>query len=108
MIFSLKLYRITTYLFDLLLIVGLSFSFHEFFANKIYFNWTELLINLGRRHGVKIGDEFSLLHSANFTAANGNFYAGGIVFNFGYPVTVGAFQTNYVNGVDVGITKYNP
>ena len=55
-----------------------------------------------------------------FTAtydAGGNFYAGGIVFGNGYPVTTGAFQTTYHGGgsggepslaYDIGITKFTP
>jgi len=54
-----------------------------------------------------------------FTAtydAQGNFYAGGIVFNSGYPVTPGAFQqtfgggqieSNYY-GYDMAIAKFDP
>jgi hypothetical protein len=38
----------------------------------------------------------------------GNLYAGGIVFNIGYPATLGAFQVNYSGQVDVGITKFTP
>jgi len=36
----------------------------------------QITINLGRHHGVKIGDEFSLLHSSNFTSDMGRSYAG--------------------------------
>jgi len=36
----------------------------------------QLTINLGRHHGVKIGDEFSLLHSTNFTSDQGRSYTG--------------------------------
>jgi gliding motility-associated-like protein len=50
-----------------------------------------------------------------------NVYSGGIVFDVGYPVSIGAYQTNmaggaspipgnpsyYGNGCDVGIIKYN-
>ncbi len=36
----------------------------------------QITINLGRHHGVKIGDEFSLLHSSNFTSDLGRSYAG--------------------------------
>lgn len=47
-----------------------------------------------------------------FTATpdkNGNFYAGGIVFNNGYPATVGAFQQSFQGGAfDVGIMKFTP
>jgi len=35
-----------------------------------------LTINLGKRHGVKIGDEFSLLHLNNITTDAGKTYAG--------------------------------
>ena len=35
----------------------------------------QVVINLGRHHGVKIGDEFSLLHMSDFTSSNGNHYA---------------------------------
>jgi len=36
----------------------------------------EIIINLGSRHGVKKGDEFSLLHVKNFVADSGKLYAG--------------------------------
>lgn len=36
----------------------------------------QITINLGRHHGVKIGDEFSLLHSSNFTSDLGRSYSG--------------------------------
>ncbi len=35
-----------------------------------------LTINLGKRHGVKVGDEFSLLHLRNIVADSGKTYAG--------------------------------
>ncbi len=35
----------------------------------------QIVINLGRHHGVKIGDEFSLLHLNNFTTDSGQHYA---------------------------------
>jgi gliding motility-associated-like protein len=48
--------------------------------------------------------------------ATGNFYAGGIVFAPGFPVSNGAFQTTYQGGpaggegqgFDIGIMKFNP
>ncbi len=51
-----------------------------------------------------------------FTAtydSKGNFYAGGIAFATGYPVTLGSFQTNFQGGsgffrCDVSITKFTP
>lgn len=36
----------------------------------------KLLINLGKTHGVNVGDQFSLLTSANFHHDNGKIYAG--------------------------------
>jgi hypothetical protein len=36
----------------------------------------QITLNLGRNNGVKVGDEFTLLHSSNFTANNGHSYAG--------------------------------
>lgn len=36
----------------------------------------QVTINLGRDHGLKIGDEFSLLHLTNFTNNSGKSYAG--------------------------------
>jgi len=46
-----------------------------------------------------------------FTAtydSQGNLYAGGVCFNFGYPTTVGAFQTNFAAGsTDISISKFN-
>lgn len=40
--------------------------------------------------------------------ATGNLYAGGSVFNTGYPVTTGAYQVNFSGGVcDIAISKYN-
>ncbi|MBV6404534.1 MAG: gliding motility-associated C-terminal domain-containing protein [Flavobacteriales bacterium] len=46
-----------------------------------------------------------------FTAtydAGGNLYGGGIVFGFGYPVTVGALQASMAGGtIDVGISKWD-
>ncbi|MBL4568929.1 MAG: hypothetical protein JKY69_04505, partial [Flavobacteriaceae bacterium] len=39
-------------------------------------NGNQITINLGRHQGVKIGDEFSLLHSSNFTSDLGRNYSG--------------------------------
>ncbi|MEM6262209.1 MAG: PKD domain-containing protein [Bacteroidota bacterium] len=47
-----------------------------------------------------------------FTATydyDGNAYGGGVVFNPSYPVTTGAFQTNFGQGpTDIVISKYTP
>src|SRR5690606_26782380 len=50
-----------------------------------------------------------------FTAtygSDGSLYSGGIVFGAGFPVSTGAFQTEYKGGsselpVDIGIMKFN-
>jgi gliding motility-associated-like protein len=53
-----------------------------------------------------------------FTAApgpDGSLYAGGIVFGTGYPISIGAFQTDFLggtasnngSGIDVGITRFS-
>ncbi len=46
-----------------------------------------------------------------FTATydqQGDLYSGGVVFSSGYPVTMGAFQTNFQGFIDIAIIKYNP
>lgn len=50
----------------------------------------EVMVNLGKRHGVKEGDEFSLLHTKNFTTDSGKTYAG---FNVS-PFTVKVVQVS--------------
>ncbi|MEL6538329.1 MAG: PKD domain-containing protein, partial [Bacteroidota bacterium] len=45
-----------------------------------------------------------------FTACyddEGNLYSGGIVFNSGFPTTVGAFQETWSGAVDIGIQAYD-
>ena len=45
-----------------------------------------------------------------FTATydlNGNMYGGGIAFAAGYPITTGAYQTNFSNYIDITISKFN-
>ncbi len=39
--------------------------------------------------------------------ASGNLYAGGIAYAQGYPVSLGAYQTNFRGGFDVSITKFS-
>ena len=46
-------------------------------------------------------------HSASFDN-EGNIYTAGRVFGETYPISTGAFQTNFAGLTDVGITKYNP
>jgi len=47
----------------------------------------EIVINLGSKHGVKIGDEFSLLHVKNFNSFAGKKYAGFNVSPFTVKIT---------------------
>lgn len=47
----------------------------------------KILINLGARQGVKIGDEFSLLHLNNFVSTKGEIYAGYNVSDYKVKVT---------------------
>jgi hypothetical protein len=42
----------------------------------IQVNGNQVIINLGRDHGLKIGDEFSLLHLSHFTNNSGKTYPG--------------------------------
>lgn len=46
-----------------------------------------------------------------FTATygpDGSFFSGGIVFGNGYPVSTGAYQTNFKGNYDIGIIKLTP
>ncbi|MCC2545739.1 PKD domain-containing protein [Hymenobacter sp. BT175] len=38
----------------------------------------------------------------------GNLYAGGIVFDVGFPISAGAYNLNYEGSVDYGIMKFDP
>lgn len=68
-------------------------------AKIIHANNTSLILNIGKRHGVQIGDEFALLHQENFIANNGQQYTG---FNVSpYKVTV----TKVTQDTATAITK---
>lgn len=47
----------------------------------------QVVINLGRHHGVKIGDEFSLLHMSSFNSENGQHYVSYNISPFKVKVT---------------------
>jgi hypothetical protein len=47
----------------------------------------EVVINLGRHHGVKMGDEFSLLHTSNFKSDLGKLYTSYNISPFKVKVT---------------------
>lgn len=61
---------------------------------------TEVIINLGRNHGVKIGDEFTLLHSNNFVSQQGKHYAGYNISPFKVKVTQLTSQSATASTID--------
>lgn len=61
---------------------------------------TEITINLGRNHGVKIGDEFTLLHSNNFISQQGKHYAGYNISPFKVKVTKLTAQSATATTID--------
>jgi hypothetical protein len=63
----------------------------------------QIIINLGRHHGVKIGDEFSLLHSSNFKSDNGNYYASYNISPFKVKVTKLTKQSSTAVTLDNGL-----
>lgn len=64
-------------------------------------NGQQLVINLGKRHGVKVGDEFSLLANANMYLDNGKTYSGYNVSPYKVKVT----QTNRDNATLVTVNN---
>ena len=61
-----------------------------------------ITINLGKRHGVKVGDEFSLLHSKNLITDSGKSYAG---FNVS-PFTVKVSQVSQQSATAIVSDKH--
>ncbi|MEW6994611.1 flagellar assembly protein T N-terminal domain-containing protein [Colwelliaceae bacterium MEBiC 14330] len=59
----------------------------------IQVNGNQVVINLGRDHGLKIGDEFSLLHLSQFTTNSGKSYAGFNVSPYKVKITKLSRQT---------------
>lgn len=62
---------------------------------------------------VVVGSTYSGSSAANFGHCAtfdplGNIYSGARSFGVGYPVTTGAFQATYGNGVDIAISKLSP
>ena len=64
---------------------------------------SQVVINLGRRHGVKIGDEFSLLHMSNFKSDNGNHYVSYNISPFKVKVTKVTKQSSTAISLDNGL-----
>jgi hypothetical protein len=63
----------------------------------------QVVINLGRQHGVKIGDEFSLLHMSNFKSANGKHYASYNISPFKVKVIKLTKQSATATTIDNGL-----
>jgi hypothetical protein len=63
----------------------------------------QIVINLGRHHGVKIGDEFSLLHMSNFKSNNGNYYTSYNISPFKVKVTKVTKQSSTAITLDNGL-----
>ena len=63
----------------------------------------QVVINLGQHHGVKIGDEFSLLHMSNFKNDNGKHYASYNISPFKVKVTKVTKQSSTAVTLDNGL-----
>jgi len=63
----------------------------------------QVVINLGRHHGVKIGDEFSLLHLNNFTSDSGKHYASYNISPYKVKVTKLTKQSATAVTIDNGL-----
>ncbi len=66
-------------------------------------NGNEIMINLGAKHGVKIGDRFSLLHWHNFTADNGKTYAGYNISPYEVEITQVTAESAIAHSIDDGL-----
>jgi hypothetical protein len=63
----------------------------------------EVVINLGRHHGVKMGDEFSLLHTSNFKSDLGKLYTSYNISPFKVKVTKVTKQSATAITLDNGL-----
>jgi len=63
----------------------------------------QVVINLGRHHGVKIGDEFSLLHLNNFISDSGKHYASYNISPYKVKVTKLTKQSATAVTIDNGL-----
>lgn len=72
-------------------------------GNIIQVKGNQIVINLGGNHGVKVGDEFSLLHSSSFTNNKGKSYASYNVSPFKVKVTKVAKQSSTAITLDNGL-----
>lgn len=60
----------------------------------------EITINLGKHHGVKVGDEFTLLHSNNFISQQGKHYVSYNISPFKVKVTKLTTQSATASTID--------
>lgn len=72
-------------------------------GNILQVKGNQIVINLGRNHGVKVGDEFSLLHSSSFTNNKGRNYASYNVSPFKVKVTKVTNQSSTAITLDNGL-----
>lgn len=72
-------------------------------GNILQVKGNQIVINLGRNHGVKVGDEFSLLHSSSFTNNKGKNYASYNVSPFKVKVTKVTNQSSTAITLDNGL-----
>ena len=81
------------------------------FAVKNYNRNETLVIDPTLIFGTYTGSRTSNWGFTATPGADGSLYAGGIVFGTGYPVSTGAFQSNFGGGsgsIDMGITRFSP
>ena len=62
-------------------------------AKIVMVDGSRIIFNLGTKHGVKVGDEFTLLHKNNFTSDAGITYAGYKVSNYTVKVSSVSMQS---------------
>ena len=61
---------------DALLDIDESLMCQQTRARIVKVQGNEIIVNVGKRQGVKLGDEFSLLHLNSFTSDQGKMYSG--------------------------------
>ncbi|WP_448213740.1 flagellar assembly protein T N-terminal domain-containing protein [Colwellia sp. MEBiC06753] len=72
-------------------------------AKIVKVDGNEIVVNVGKRQGVQIGDEFSLLHMNNFTTDDGKTYSGFNLSSYQVSVTE-VFQDSAVaKSTDAGL-----
>lgn len=69
-------------------------------AKIVQVTGNQVVLNLGSRNGVKLGDEFTLLHSNNFKAKNGNTYSGVNISPYKVKITQVSRQSATAQTVD--------